>query len=525
MTAASPGLTVGALLRRVASEAPDRVALVAGDPDPAARRRWTYRELLDDATRVARALLRQFPIGSHIAVWAPNVPEYQVLEYGVALAGMTLVTVNPAYQPGEARFVLEDSEAVAVFAVAEFRGRRLIEQAEEFRREVTPLRLVVDLEHWEDWIATADDAATGVLPPVDGEASAFLLYTSGTTGRPKGALLRHASTVANVTVGAANIAGSAAHRTVWLSTLPMFHLAGAVVAAVGTLSLRGTLVVMRNWDDALAVDLVEQENVSTANIVPTLMWRALARPDFAARARSVHSIMLGGAPIPPELARRVRQLGIVPIAGYGLTEAPMVSQTREGDSDRDLIETIGLPLPGVEMRIADPDDRPLPPGRVGEIHTRGAHTFAGYWHNPEATAAAYAADGWLRTGDLGVMDDRGVTRIAGRAKEMIIRGGENVYPREIEDRLLELPGVLDAAVIGLPDDHYGEVVAAFVRRDPDQQPGVEALVAALRAELTGYKVPSRWFFVEEYPLTASGKIQKFQLLRNWEDGAYQEASA
>jgi acyl-CoA synthetase (AMP-forming)/AMP-acid ligase II len=476
--------------------------------------------VLDAALRCAGFLVHRLPAGAHVAAWAPNVPEYQILEYGVALAGMTLVTVNPAYQPAEARYVIADSEAVAVFAVAEFRGRRLVDQALAFRSEIPGLDLVVDLED-DAWLAEEP----GELPDVPPGAPAFLLYTSGTTGRPKGAILRHAATVANVTAGAGNIAGSAAHRAVWLSTLPMFHLAGAVVAAVGTLSLRGTLVVMRSWDDALAVDLIEQERVSTANIVPTLMWRALSRPDFAARAGSMHSIMLGGAPIPPELARRVRQLGIVPIAGYGLTEAPMVSQTREGDSEHDLIDTIGVPLPGVELRIADPDDRPLSAGQVGEIQTRGAHTFAEYWRNPDATAAAYAAGGWLRTGDLGVVDERGVTTIAGRAKEMIIRGGENVYPREIEDRLLEQPGVLDAAVIGLPDDHYGEVVAAFVRADPSAAVGIEALVGGLRGELTGYKVPTRWFFVEEYPLTASGKIQKFQLRRNWEDGVYEEATA
>ncbi|MBO9577908.1 MAG: acyl--CoA ligase [Microbacteriaceae bacterium] len=518
--AAARGETIGELLRRVAGEVPDRVALVEGVAE-SDRRRWTYAELLRDAEAAARAMLRRFAPGDRVAIWAPNIPEYQIAQYGAALAGLVVVTVNPAFRRAEARYAFEHAEVSGCFTVGEFRSHPLLAEARALSDEVAGLHTVVDLEHWEDFLADGDPAAG--LPVVDPAAPAQILYTSGTTGLPKGALLAHAALTDNVTEGVANIAGESADRTVWLAVLPMFHLASCAVAAVGTVSLRGALVTMRGFDAALAVRLIAEERVSTLNIVPTLMWAMLRDPAWeGSDTSSLHSIMLGGAPIPPELARQVRDQGIVPIVGYGLTEAPMVSATSAGDDDHDLINTIGRPLPGVEMRVADPvTGRVLAIGGIGEIETRGRHTFAGYWRDAGATAAAFREDGWLRTGDLGTMDERGVVSMAGRAKEMIIRGGENVYPREIEDHLVKLDGVLDAAVIGLPDDYYGEVVAAFVRRaDPART--AAALSAELRLEVTGYKVPSRWFFLEEFPLTPSGKIQKFALREGFETGRYAE---
>ncbi|WP_188940662.1 class I adenylate-forming enzyme family protein [Nakamurella endophytica] len=513
------GESVGALLRRVTAETPDRTALVDGAPG--ARRRWTYAELLDGAQGVARALLRCCRPGDRVAVWAPTIPEFVVAEYGIALAGMIMVTINPAFRAPEARFVLEDAGVAACLTVQDFRGHRLLEMATALESELEELRTVVDLEHAELFLAAADPAA--VLPEVDPGSPAMILYTSGTTGVPKGALLAHACVTDNVTDGAANIAGRSADRTVWLALLPMFHLAGCVVAALGTATLHGTLVTVPRFDARAVLDLVEQERVSTMNIVPTLMWALLRHPDLPdVDISAIHSVMLGGATIPPELARRVRDRGIVPIVGYGLTEAPMVSATSDGDSDRDLVETIGRALPHVAVRIADPEnDAPRGIGEIGEIQTRGRHTFLGYWRRPTATDAAYAADGWFKTGDLGVMDDRGVLSMAGRAKDMIIRGGENVYPREIEDHLVQLPDVLEAAVVGLPDEYYGEVVAAFVRPAPGIRP-VRELAEVLSRDLTGYKVPSRWFLVDRFPTTESGKVQKFALVEAWRSGRYAE---
>ncbi|CAN5140405.1 AMP-binding protein [soil metagenome] len=516
--------SVGDLLRAAVARGADTIALVEGSPDAATRRRWTYGEMLAAAEVCAAALLARFPVGSHIGIWSPNIPEYQLLQYGAALAGMVIVTINPAFRRAELVYALDLADVVGLFTVKEFRGRDMLGLARELAAESDTLSLVVDLEDWDEFLAAGDRAVA--LPVVDPSSPAQILFTSGTTGNPKAALLSHRGMVNNVAHDAAIIAGTAADRAVWLATLPMFHLAGCVVAATGSLALHGALVTVRNFDAALAIQLIEEERVSLTNIVPTLMWAIIRHPDFAAKdTSSFHSVMLGGAPIPPELVRQVEALGIVPIVGYGLTEAAMTTTTRAEDSWQDQVNTCGLPLPHIEVLIADPETgEPRAADEVGEILTRGFHTLIGYYKNPEATAAAIDADGWFHTGDLGTMDERGYLSMAGRAKDMIIRGGENVYPREIEDHLVQLEGIANAAVIGLPDDYYGEVVAAFIQVSPGHVLDPAAHSTVLREELTGYKVPSRWFVVGEFPLTPSGKIQKFALKEQWEAGAYPEVA-
>jgi len=517
--------TVGDLLRAAVYRAPGKLALVEGSPDRANRRRWTYAQLLSDSEAVARALLSRFQPGDHLAIWAPNIPEYQLLQYGAALAGMVIVTVNPAFRPAELRYALEHADVVACFAVRAYRDREMLSVARELSAELPRLDLVQDMEEWDEFIASGDP--TVALPHVEPGSPAQILYTSGTTGLPKGALLSHRAMTNNVSHDADIISAGVRDTAVWLATLPMFHLAGCVVAALGSLHLTAALVTVRNFDADLAIRLIEEERVTLTNIVPTLMWAIIRHPEFSTRdVSSFHSVMLGGAPIPPELVRQVKARSIVPIVGYGLTEAAMTTTTREEDSVDDQVGTCGLPLPHIEVAIADPETGELKgPGEVGEILTRGFHTLIGYYKNPDATAAALDPEGWLHTGDLGRLDERGYLSMAGRAKDMIIRGGENVYPREIEDQLVQLPGIADAAVIGLPDDYYGEVVTAFVRLAPGAEFDVRESQALLRQSLTGYKIPSRWFVVDEFPLTPSGKIQKFALKDNWEHGIYWEASA
>lgn len=514
--------TVGDLLRTSVARGGEKVALVEGTANRSTRRRWSYDSLLADAERCARALVASFPPGSHVAIWSPNVPEYQLFQYGAALAGMVMVTVNPAFRRSELHDALEHADVVGCFTVQEFRGRPMLSVARELMAEIPRLSIVVDLEDWDDFMATGDAGAP--LPQVDPWSPAQILFTSGTTGRPKAALLSHRSMANNISHGGAVVAGTAADRAVWLVTLPMFHLAGCVVATLGIMSLHGTLVTMRQFDAALALQLVEEERVSVTNIVPTLMRAMLGHPDFAWRdTKSIHTVMLGGAPIPPELVKQVEALGIVPIVGYGLTEAAMTTITREGDTWVDQVNTCGLPLPHIDLSIVDPESGVLRRfGEVGEVCTRGFHTLIGYYKDEAATSAVLDPDGWLHTGDLGVLDDRGYMSMVGRAKDMIIRGGENVYPREIEDHLVQLPAIAEAAVIGLPDDYYGEVVAAFVQVAPGQPLDPAAASETLRQSLTGYKVPSRWFVVDEFPLTPSGKIQKAALRENWQNGRYRE---
>lgn len=512
--------SVGDLLRETTDRAPDRYALTEGAPAAAERRRWTYRQLLTESERWARALLARFPPGSRIAVWAPNLPEYQIAQYAIALAGMVMVTVNPAFRPPEARYVLAHAQVSACLTVPEFRGRSLLPVADQLAAELPDLRLVVDLTRPEPFLAADDPAIT--LPDVDSAGPAQILYTSGTTGAPKGAVLSHHGMTANVPPAARRIAAGASENVSWLAALPMFHLAGCVVATIGTLSLAGNLVTVRSFDAGPVLRIIAEERVSTTNLVPTLMWALLRHPDVDyTDLSSLHSVMLGGATVPPALIRRVRDLGIVPIVGYGLTEAACVSMTDASDPDQDLVETCGRPLPGVQIAIRAPETgRPCATGELGELHTRGPHTLLEYFRDPAASAAAIDADGWFRTGDLATVDDRGVVRIGGRAKDMIIRGGENVYPREIEDRLVAEPGVHGAAVVGLPDDYYGEVVAAFVVRSPGATVTADQLRDGLRTHLSGYKVPTVWVFVDEYPQTPSGKIQKFALRDGYLRGEY-----
>jgi fatty-acyl-CoA synthase len=262
------------------------------------------------------------------------------------------------------------------------------------------------------------------------------------------------------------------------------------------------------------------------NQVPTLVLAMLSHPDSRARdLTSLRSVMLGGATIPPELVRQLQaRLGIVSLIGYGMTEAAHITITRAEDTPEDKAGTCGLPLPHVEVRIRDPrTGRELATGEVGEVVTRGFHVMRGYYRNPAATSRAIDEQGWLRTGDLGMLDERGYLQIRGRTGDMIIRGGENVYPREIEEQLEQCPGITEAAVVGLPDDYYGEIVAAFVRLAPTAGPlDVATVTTTLRHHLTGYKIPARWFVVADFPRTPSGKVRKFEIRHGWSRGDYAE---
>ncbi|MFN8224770.1 MAG: AMP-binding protein [Gaiellales bacterium] len=510
--------TVGDVLRGACAIAPDRVALVEGTPEAEKRKRLTYAELLGEAERCARALLGRYEPGDCVAIWAPNVIEYQVVQYGAALAGMPIVTVNPTLRRNEAEHVLGHSRVVACFACDAFRGREVAATASVLADELPALRDVLRLDGLASFLAEGDVERD--LPAVRPDQPAQILYTSGTTGSPKGAVLPHLGMVNNAAHAALRITADV-HPPVWLAALPMFHLASCVVATIGTASLAGTLVTVPQFDAELGLRLIEEEGVTTTNIVPTLLIAMLDHPSFPLRDHStLGTVMLGGTSIAPELVRRVHEvLGVGSVIGYGLTEAAVVTMTTIADTVDDQVHTCGAALPGVEVAITDPaSGGRLRCDEVGEVWTRGFHTMTGYLHDPAASARALDADGWLRTGDLGALDERGYLRIEGRATEMIIRGGENISPAEVEGELYRLPEILEAAVVGLPDPYYGEIVAAFVRVRTGGNVVVADLAAALRERLTGHKVPTRWFFVDDYPRTSSGKVRKHELRAAWERG-------
>jgi fatty-acyl-CoA synthase len=509
--------TVGSILRSAAAGAGDRTAVVAWGAEPAERRTWTFAGFLTDAERTARALLARFEPGEHIAVWAPNSPEWLLLEFGAGLAGLVIVTVNPAYRPRELDYVLRQSRAVGLFHVAGFRGNPMAETVAEVRRDLPALREVIALERWDEFLATA---SRGELPAVAPGAAAQIQYTSGTTGFPKGALLHHRGLTNNARLVAETLGGRAGD--IFAHAMPLFHTAGCVLSVLGPLQLGATQAFLPVFDAGRALELVERERATHFFGVPTMLIAMLEHPDVGRRDLSaLRSVTSGGALVVPEVVRAIEsRFGARFCIVYGQTESsPVITQTRPEDSTVDKAETIGRPLPQTAVKIVDPaTGAVVPPGVVGELCTRGYLVMHGYFDKPDATAAAIDEEGWLHTGDLATMDARGYCRITGRLKDMVIRGGENLFPAEIEAVLHEHPGVGDVAVIGVPDAKMGEELCAFVRAAAGAHPSVEALRAHVRERLAAPKTPRYWVFVDEFPLTGSGKIQKFVLRERWDRG-------
>ena len=497
-------VTVGELLRGTTERVPDTVALVAGE------REWTYAELLEQSERAAHALLARFAPGERVAIWANNIPEWVILELAAGLAGVTIVTVNPALRADELRHVLGQSRAHGIFLVPEYRGSPMAAILEGVRGELPSLREVVSFADWDAFCATG---SPGELPDVAPGSAAQIQYTSGTTGQPKGAVLHHRGIVTNARLTYERL--NAEPGLVQLSPMPLFHTAGCAMSVLGSIACDGTLILPPHFEPGLMLGLIEAHRPACVLGVPTMLLACLDHPRFAAtHVSSVQVVVSGGAVVPPALVRRVEaafdaRVSIV----FAQTEAsPVITQTAPGDDAEDRATTLGRPLPHTEVRIVDPrTGETAAPEVIGELWTRGYHVMTGYFDDPEATAAAIDADGWLHTGDLASMDARGYCRIGGRLKDMIIRGGENIYPREIEQVLFDHEDVADVAVLGVPDEMWGEQVAAFIRPAEGRTPDPDALFAYCRERLAPHKAPRHWTFLDEFPLTPSGKVQKYML--------------
>jgi len=512
--------TVGGVLREAAAECRDAIAVVEAKPDGTTARAWTYAELLAHAERLAGALGTRFAPGERIAVWSPNSPEWIVLEFAAGLAGLALVTVNPAYQAKELKYVLEQSRSAGLFLVESFRGNPMAEIARKVVPGIAAIREITDMNDAVALYRVAGKPAA--LPDVRPGDAVQIQYTSGTTGFPKGAVLHHRGITNNARLFYERVGGRVGDTLI--NFMPLFHTAGCVLSVLGVLQGRGRIVTLPAYDPTAVNALVESERADLVFGVPTTLIGMLQaygeRPrDFS----SLRMVVSGGSMVPPELVRRVRETwGCEFETVYGQTEtSPIITQTCADDAFDDICETIGRPLPCTEVSIRSPaDNTVVPVDTIGEICSRGYLNMIGYNDNPEATAKTIDAEGWLHTGDLGQMDERGFCRISGRVKEMIIRGGENLFPVEIENVLIEHPGVAEVAVVGLPDEKWGEIAAAFVRASANPPPSVEALRAHCRAEIAPHKTPSVWVFVESYPLTGSGKVQKHVLRERYLKGEY-----
>ncbi|MEM7540347.1 MAG: AMP-binding protein [Pseudomonadota bacterium] len=510
--------TCASALRDAAAAEPDRVALIEGIPEQDARRRYTYAELLDESEKMARALLEQFERGDHVAVWAPNCPEWIILQYGIALAGLVMVTVNPAYQPSELKYVLEQSRADGIFFATQYRGNPMADIVAEVIPQIEGLKAAISLDEIEEFVGRGNPDR--ILPDIQPSDPAMIQYTSGTTGFPKGARLNHYSLSNNGRLTA--LLRNAGNGSIDISAMPCFHTGGCVAGTLATHQTLGTLVLAREFEPNLFLDLIEQEQANYTLCVPTMLVALLEAQEIQPRDMSSMQIVLSGAStVPMELVKRIEEMmGINFCILFGQTEtSPVITMVRLHDSIKDKVETLGQPLDHTEVKIVDPETgETVPVGTVGELCTRGYLVMMDYFEMPEATAKTIDADGWLHTGDLCSMDERGFCYIEGRLKDMIIRGGENIYPREIEEKLFEHEAIAEIAVVGIPDEKWGEQVGAFVRLNDGMSASAEELHDYLRAHLAPQKTPKLWVQMAEFPMTGSGKIQKFKLAQMFSDG-------
>ena len=511
--------TVGGVLVAAVAEAPHALALLEVCADGSSGRRWTYRELLADVERLAAALLSRYAPGERIAIWSPNSPEWVMLEFAAAMAGLTLVTVNPAYQRKELAYVLQQSRSVGLFLVRECRGNPLAQIAREVCAALPEIREIVDLENPAALLATP--RAPRARPYVAANDPVQVQYTSGTTGFPKGAVLSHRNLTNNARFGLLRMGARAGD--VYLNMMPLFHTAGCSIGVLGCVQLRCLLVVARLFEPASMLAVIERERVNLFIAVPTMLIAMLEA--YARQPRNVGSlraVLAGGAIVPPEVVARIEQtFGCGFTIIYGQTEtSPGLTQTRPDDPPRERSHTIGQAYPHTELSVRDLGNAVVPLDTVGEICARAYSVMLGYNDNPEATARAIDKDGWLHTGDLGTMDANGFVRITGRLKDMIIRGGENIYPAEIENVLTTHAAVAEVAVVGVPDPRWGEIAIAFLRARTGATLAAADLIRHVRNELAAPKTPAHWVVLDAFPLTGSGKVQKFVLRERWIAGEY-----
>ncbi|MFI7670748.1 class I adenylate-forming enzyme family protein [Nocardia sp. NPDC049526] len=445
--------------------------------------------------------------GDRVALWAANSVDWILAEYGAALAGMVLVPMNPALTTAEAAHIVADSGARVLLAGPVWRGRDLLESAEALA--VIPRPAILPLEA----VTRGDLVTPAALPDVSPESVLRVQYTSGTTGAPKGAVLNHL-------VGA-NV-GPLSHVTIGLdeedivcSPLPFHHVGGSVCTSSAALLRGSAFVVLPSFDPAATLALLRRAEVTYFGGVPTMVLSMLEACDDLPDLPRLKWMMLGGSDIAPELITRVeRAFGGEILNGYGQSEAPSAIQTRVGDPAWVKATTIGRVNPHREVRIADIDTgKSLEPGVAGELCVRGRLTMSRYWHEDESRRSGVVdPEGWLHTGDLAEMNSDGIITLRGRLRDLIIRGGENIYPAEVEAVLVQHPAVAEAAVVAAPDEKWGQVPVAFIRPAAGL-PELADLEGFARERLAGFKVPREWRIVESFPLTPSGKVQKVRLAR------------
>ncbi|WP_326571841.1 AMP-binding protein [Actinacidiphila glaucinigra] len=512
------GDTIGRNLDRAVAAWPDRDALV----DVPSGRRWTYAQFGAAVDDVARGLLAKgVGKGDRVGIWAVNCPEWVLVQYATARIGAIMVNINPAYRVHELAFVLDQAGIEVLVASTVFKSsdyRAMVEQVRGECRSLTEVVYIGD-PTWDTLVEAGANVPYEQLAERGAELSCDdpvnIQYTSGTTGFPKGATLSHHNILNNgYFVG--ELVGYTEQDRVCLP-VPFYHCFGMVMGNLGATSHGACIVIPApGFDPAATLRAVEQERCTSLYGVPTMFIAELNLPDFASYdLSSLRTGIMAGSPCPVEVMKRVvaeMHMAEVSIC-YGMTEtSPVSTQTRRDDDLERRTGTVGRVLPHVEVKVVGPDGVTVPRGTTGELCTRGYSVMLGYWDEPERTAEAIDAGRWMHTGDLAVMREDGYLQIVGRIKDMIIRGGENVYPREIEEFLYAHPKIADVQVVGVPDERYGEeILACVILKDPASALTVEELGEFCRGRLAHYKVPRHLRLMDAFPMTVSGKVRKVEL--------------
>jgi acyl-CoA synthetase (AMP-forming)/AMP-acid ligase II len=494
--------TIPALTADAAERFGDRLAVVDGDTA------LTYTELLDEASAFAAALGGSgVDQGDRVAIWAPNSARWIVAVLGLWQAGAVLVPINTRFKGAEAADILSRSGARALVTVDEFLGADYVAMLQGFELPELDTTVIIGGPVWDAFMAKAPGG--GSLATVGPDDPSDILFTSGTTGVPKGVVQTHRRTLLVATDWVAMTGLRAGDR--YLMVNPYFHMFGLKAGILACVAAGATMLPEPVFDVDRALQRVAAERVTVLPGAPTLYQSILDHPDRTEYDLSTLRVAVtGAADIPVELIRRVVDELPFPtiITGYGLTEGGTAAATSPHDDIETIATTVGRARPGFELRIVDDKGGDVPQGETGEVVLRGGSIMSHYLDDPEATAQALSDDGWLRTGDLGVLDERGCLRIVGRSKDMFIVGGFNAYPAEIENALLRHPDIQQTAVIGVPDTRLGEVGMAFVVLRPGVETTGEELIAWAREEMANYKVPRGVEFVDELPLNATGKVMK-----------------
>ncbi|WP_417900271.1 AMP-binding protein [Bacillus haimaensis] len=528
--------TIGELLDETAEKFPAKEAVVYVQQNL----RYTYREFQDICNTVAKGLMSMgVKKGDHIAIWASNKPEWVISQYASAKIGAVLVTVNTSYQSQELEYLLKQSDSTTLLLMEEFKGVSYLDIFKDICPEVTEqlpgelfssrfpkLKNIVFLGDepqsgmytWNHLLRAGaeilDEALQEIQQSLAPDEVINMQYTSGTTGFPKGVMLTH-SNIINNAINVAECQRLTDADKICIP-VPFFHCFGCVMGTLAAVATGATMVPLVTFDPLLVLKAVEQEKCTALYGVPTMFIAELNHPQFHDYdLSSLRTGIMAGSTCPTEVMKKVvHEMGAREITiAYGQTEAsPVITQTRPDDSIERRVSTVGRALENVEVKIIDPTTgETVPNGVQGELCTRGYLVMKGYYKMEEQTISAIDSDSWLHTGDLATMDDEGYLQITGRLKDMIIRGGENIYPREIEEFLYTHPKIFDVQIVGVPDEKFGEQVAAFIKVKEGELLSTEEVKSYCSGKISRFKIPYYVEIVDEYPMTASGKIQKFKL--------------